>query len=295
MRMNRMLSARPALATAMTAALTVSLVVSCSNNDNAADPSGGPVGDTVSRYGVLAVREQTGSSVDQLATFSGVFGVFSQSASGISADELIAAYRLPLDTCRVSDSPSDSGGIPGYSMVVYDNQWIVGDANISAGEILTLDSAAGSWLDLVRGESPDNVYAATDLSTLMPAPAALRIDIPGDAFPALSAVPIPDTIPLSILTPDAGQILTLETEFTWIAGSTDNSYIRLTAAKTFGSVTRYLDCMAVDDGAFSIPPDVRQALGELFNDYPVALSRTTTSVVSREDAILLVMHTVGTD
>lgn len=272
----------------------VFVLAGCSAGTNTSEESDGMTPDSanLNKFGVLAIRHGVGSVIDAHATYDGVFGVFSEVEAELSIDEIVSVYQLPLDTCITFDSPDDVLSVPASSIRDYIRESNIIGASISAGEVLTISSPSGTWLDIKKSEPPGYYY--TNVSELIePIPTQLSIFIPGDAYPEYSINLIPDVEPLAILSPGKDSVLELDNQFQWLPHNGGNTYIRITAQKLIGSNVVYLDCMATDDGKFEIPTNVQNDLGSLFKDYTVSYSRTAYYLESKADSAILVMHSVG--
>lgn len=247
-----------------------------------------------SKIGVLSIRQGVGNVIDAHATYDGVFGEFLQMESSITSDEFLSIYQLPLDTCITFDSPDDVLVIPASSIRTYNYDSSLERSHISAGEVITVSSLAGTWLEVQRNvETSGDIYYANSSEISELVPTQLSITIPGDEYPAFTIELAPRIEPLTVLAPDENTILELDAQFRWSPLNRQDTYIRITAQKLIGSKTFYLDCMATDDGEFEIPIQIQEELGNLFNDYAVSFSRTTHYLESINDSMLLVTHSSG--
>ena len=267
---------------------------SCSSGDVAVSSDNESSSQTgFSQFGVFALRRNSGSTFDAQSTFEGAFASFIEIDNRVSFDEILAHYRLPLDTCVTFRQPNDFIGSTG--LIQSYNQLGSGiPINLSAGEVLTLSSLDGSWLDVYRGQGPNYEYVNTN-PIIEPVPSTLQLDIPGDSFPGYIDISIPDVETVTLTEPAEGTILQLDTTFIWVPSAQDNAYLRITAEKLVGSERVHLDCAVTDDGEFQIPGSVQSELSEIFQDYAVRVNRTVYSTETSGDSILFIFHLVGSE
>ena len=251
---------------------------------------------SVSKIGVLSIRHGAGNVIDAHATYDGVFAEFTQLASGITNEEFINIYRLPLDSCSIFNLPSDVLISPASSITTYHFDSSLKGTPISAGEVISVASAAGTWLDVLRNNEPSGgIYYVNSSEIVEPIPTQLSITVPGDEYPAYSIDLVPSVEPLTLLAPNENAILARDTQFRWLPVNRNDTYVRMTAQKLIGTNMFYLDCMAVDDGEFNIPEQIQQELGTLFNDYTVSYSRVAYYLESNKDSAFLLMRSSGTN
>jgi len=153
--------------------------------------------------------------------------------------------------------------------------------NISAGEVLTLTSPAGSFAELTRDDSL--LYSADGGFIASGLPASLTVDIPGDVFPAFSNVSVPVVQPFTLTAPAAGQLITTGTNFIWATGNNPNAYIQISASGQAADVV----CTVRDDGSFTFPTDVQNELGSGFTSQFFTVSREAQNTVQSGNAVLV--------
>lgn len=203
--------------------------------------TGGNGSGTQTLYGAMNVY------IDSAVTMDAVFFSTNQQVPQAALD---SGFRSQPDTCDV------------YTV---DNQPTPGnlDANqlttVSAGEVITVSSPAGSYLELAGEELFGRTFyeQAENVTLAAPAPSGLTVSLPGDAFPAFTNVAIPAVEPLQMTTPsDGNDQIDADTTFTWTAGSDANAYINIST----GTEDTFIDCYAVDDGSFNFTENARTAL-----------------------------------
>ena len=160
---------------------------------------------------------------------------------------------------------------------------------VSAGEVITLTSPAGSFGELVLDSSdPEDVFY--EEASELPAggiPAGTTVNIPGDTFPGIANVPVPAVPLLTDFLPANGTTLQ-GVEFTWAgSGNTDTNFIN------FGIQlqTTLISCFLVDDGSFTVPADILSEAGDgSFLTFPSRVGQTLTI---SNNAVVLVVATTG--
>ena len=135
---------------------------------------------------------------------------------------------------------------------------------ISAGEVITVTGSAGTIASLTRvPNSPGIVdYSASVDSTTIQGVTNLQFDIPGDEFPSFSNIQVPDSIPLTGITPALDATVTANTIFRWSPGTPGVTHMSI--GMTFGegiSNPFFVGCFIIDDGEFSLPSNLRDIIG----------------------------------
>lgn len=225
----------------------------------------------ITQLGVIGVGLETGSGSP---TVYGAGGLFAP------VDYAPEALRL-VDRCRVysAESPPPSSDISDYGVLQ------------DAGPQLELEVAGQPFFNLARVNFMGGGYGYTAgefLGNNIPLPeGTVNATVPGAAFPALSgAFP---AAPPSVTGTSAG--LTLEDTFTWEPYLPEDAISVLTfqvSPEDFTGV--YADCVAADDGSFTLPEATRAELQRLVPDFMgtvVSPSRTVYRVVREGDAALV--------
>ncbi|MFK7855447.1 MAG: hypothetical protein AB8B79_15095 [Granulosicoccus sp.] len=154
-----------------------------------------------------------------------------------------------IDSCnmRVTDTIPSDVGLIGFP----DAQFNL----VSAGESFTLTGDSGTYATIVRSESRFDIAPH-------PIPEPLTLDIPGDVFPAVADLAVPNVVAIEGLSP-SGNSSTVDrnTVFTWTpSGIAGNSvYISTFDFPATGRVVDLL-CRMADDGEFQLPDDIVTAL-----------------------------------
>lgn len=208
---------------------------------------------------------------------------FNSTNQAVSAQQVQNGIVSSVDSCVVSDSTavtdsSQPGGIE-YNPV-------------SAGDVITLTSPAGSYAELVKSEANGFIFygVAGDGSLPGPVPSGTVLDIPGDVFPAFPNVAVPDIAELTNVASSTGNTLTANSTVTWDAATSAGSFMNLSAAYTPpGSETSIsVFCTVADDGSFSFPADTAAQMGSDFESLNFNLSRSGSTVVQNGNALLTV-------
>lgn len=245
---------------------------------------GGSASSNTTRHlGIVSIDEVTeDNEVDAGAAF------FSYDA-GVDSDLLTAAFEPELDECTVeiediSFDPED------YEAPEIDS---IGVEMASAGEVLTLTSGAGSYLELVRQSAFGFLFYAPQPEFVDgPMPTQLTLDIPGDQFPSIANIDMPTVQSLSVISPSIFTPITQDTEFTWAAGNDPDAFIGISVTSPNSSTTMtFVDCVARDDGSFSFPEQTRSELGPDFAAFGFDIGRASLSVKQQGDALLILTAT----
>jgi len=175
---------------------------------------------------------------------------------------------------------------------------------VSAGDVLTLTSPAGTFAELVKTEQAGFItYGVAGTGNLPSAvPVGTTVDIPGDVFPAFSNIAVPTVAAVTNVSLSTGTTLTANSTVTWDASSVAGTNMMLTANYTvlpdftdpnfdlnnFSLVSNTVNCTVADDGAFSFPADIVSQMGSDFKDENFNLSRNAYTFEQRGNALLYV-------
>lgn len=202
----------------------------------------------------------------------------------LPALDALETFQPAADTCTVTRVNLVDAGTD-VPDVVADVRF----ESLSAGEVLTLTSPAGSYAELLREQSLGftSYELAGELS--QPVPSEIVLDIPGDQYPAFSDVPVPDVQPLTGV--GATDAVSADTVFTWDAGGAENVFVTVNVSSV-GPAGDLLSvsCVAVDDGEFAFPAGTRAELGDGFEGFGALLTRTGATIVQRGNTLLLVSN-----
>ena len=182
-----------------------------------------------------------------------------------------------VDTCEI-----DGGEVGDLGLDLLANP-------ISAGETITVSSAAGTYATIVAMTIPDlGIVYGTQDELATPLPQNLIIDIPGDEFPAFANVSVPNAPPLDI-SPGSDDTITADTEFQWTPSSVAFSTVAIEATYTSANASVDILCVARDDGSFSYPTDIRDMIGSAQASF-VILLRSTFDIVDSGDSRLIIVN-----
>lgn len=150
--------------------------------------------------------------------------------------------------------------------------------NISAGEVLTISSSAGTWAEVYQNEDSlfTGFYTANnneaDLGVL---PENSTIDVPGDMFPQLSSVTLltptvltnvefrENAIPLA-----ESDLVTPNTSMHWDKGEvTSNSVIFISFSNSNETESRFVQCRVEDNGQFEFPDAIKEVMDESYKTH----------------------------
>lgn len=126
--------------------------------------------------------------------------------------------------------------------------------SVSAGEVLTLGSAEGSYAELERLDIQDGIGYLSFDQLSYPSPNSLLVSIPGDVFSASSlTIQKPSAIENMTLVVDSD--VPMGTSFQWAPAVNNDTIITVTL---FGAEESEfsVECFLVDDGDFTMPASV---------------------------------------
>lgn len=159
---------------------------------------------------------------------------------------------------------------------------------VSAGETYTLNGTAGEYASIVRADSRFEVAP-------YPIPEPLTLDIPGDVFPALTGISVPNTPLVTNFAPNTNAEVAAETPITWTPSGVPGHSVFMHIF-AFPASERVVDlrCRMADDGSFSLgdSPEVVEALndslGAGFTLTGLTLEHRAFTVVSQGDTLIVV-------
>lgn len=249
---------------------------------------GGTGGDSVRYLGLVMVDEYTEDNEVEAGA------VFFSYESGIDANLFAAIYSPPLDVCEVDVESTDLNGLDFEPPEIGST---VGFEMVSAGDVLTLMSGAGSYLDLVKKSYSDLTFYTPQPSYVDgPMPTQLTLNIPGDQFPQFANVGMPAVQSFVMSTLDVYTLVLPSTRFAWTAGSNPNAFVEISVSSlNSNSTMTTVDCIVRDDGAFSFPAQTQAEMGENFVDFGVEASRHVITRQQQGDAILLLIASSSND
>ncbi|ASJ72319.1 hypothetical protein [Granulosicoccus antarcticus] len=190
----------------------------------------------------------------------------------------IRFFSESLDSCLIRDSLDEESldlGNPPPGV-------------IDGGTSVVFNTASGPQFSMPRTRLSDGqfMYGPQDeLSGTLPDGATLSI--PGGAFPTVAAYSVFEPEPVVRLLPDSSQLITAESDFSWIPlNQSDHVKIDFMAFDKSGEFLEYpVSCWVEDDGAFELPDLVVEALEpeESGDDSSVAIRVRYSRVYSRVD------------
>ncbi|MEE9321672.1 MAG: hypothetical protein V3U76_14600 [Granulosicoccus sp.] len=264
-------------------------------NDTPAPPSDTPAtpptGTTTSEVsgnaqfvGIIDFSQNSGQFAT--AEISAGFIRFNRSfpTTGLTDELLGADESCSVETIDLSGA-DDIDEIPGFEDVGYEL--------VSAGQVITVLSPAGSYVDLIENtEFGFNFYepSVEDLPT--PFPADLIINIPGKVFPKFENVAVPNVEPL-VLTNGSGT----DGNYSWTAGNNPDARISIDLTgidpSNPGSTSLVtVSCIAKDDGQFSMPASVTNQLPTGSSTF-ATIERIALKLVQSGNAILMISNSSG--
>lgn len=199
-----------------------------------------------------------------------------------NADVFALSVPPAIDKCnlRITEAIPTDASVIGFPEAQFNL--------VSAGDAFTLNGAGGVYTSIVRADPRFEVAP-------YPIPDALTLDIPGDEFPMLTGLVVPDIPQITGLTPSSNDDFGASTPITWTpSGVAGNSvYVNVFDFPQTDRVVQ-LRCRMADDGAFALSdnPDIVTALnaslGEGFTLKGLTLERRAFTVVSQGDTLIVV-------
>lgn len=276
----------------MSKLLNCVIASSCLLGVVACDPSDGDDADealpvNITQWGLIDI--DTEDEVEIAALFGQFVG------AGLSATQFQTDLIPDLDECEV-DTVAIVEAEGGDGDDDLDIEFSEDFDYISAGESIFINSAGGSYAMLSReiDDEDDTIFYFMEVGSALigPAPSNLSVSIPGDIFPAFSTVAIPNVAELEFSSPMDGELITPSTQFVWNAGSSNNSYVNLSATYIDDALTEVtVDCLVIDDGEFSLPAATQAELGTEFSTEDADFSRTSYSITTVNGATVAVRNT----
>ncbi|MGB0866461.1 MAG: hypothetical protein ACPGSC_08120, partial [Granulosicoccaceae bacterium] len=215
---------------------------------------------------------------------------FFRLSSSVDLPLIASALEPLLDECRVDEDSLDFDDID-IEVPDFDTD-VVMDL-VSAGEVLTLTSSAGTYLSLVKQNYAGLIgYSSEPEYVTGPLPSSLILDVPGDAFPAFSDITMPVVETLQITSSLAE--IAADAAVSWEAGSSSNAHIYLEATfyNSVNNKFNTIECVARDDGQFTFPTQmVAQAGGAPVQGFYA--SRDIYRVEQQGDAVLYLLSSSG--
>jgi len=174
---------------------------------------------------------------------------------------------VELDTCEINTDNGDGGGSGGD-----------GPPYVTAGESVVINEPGGTWFTINQGE-PGRYEVNNELPDAIPQGAT--VSIPGAVFPSVGAIPITEPAPPLRLLPDTGPV-NAASEYSWVPGNGAAGQFMRLAFLEYDNAGNFIDfrigCDLVDDGAFTLPVDVRFEISNNVNFLEVRYARQLRSV-----------------
>lgn len=241
----------------------------------------------VTQFGAISIGDDVGTASD-------LVGGFFQLSSGIDMqyfDSLVAPGNV---NCVVdSDDNIDfeeisAGYIPSLTGV--------GKQSISAGETIILSDMGNTYAQMTRQPAGSFIFYDLPIGQNLPTgpvPTTITVDIPGDDFPAFENITAPSVDTLTGVTFSSGDVVNPSTIFSWDAGSSGDSQVRIftsTAGGFFLEDGMTVTCIVPDTGQFSFPSDVRSKLGADFIGGTPLMSRLSTRSEVQDNSVLFIIR-----
>lgn len=180
---------------------------------------------------------------EQVSFFGTFFEIDGQNPQNNAIAELLSVQG---DTCEVEEFSIDTPLLEDRLLNEY--------TSVSAGEVLTLTSAAGSYGEMGRLEIQGGIgYISLD-ALPSPSPETLVASVPGDVFSAAS-VSIEKPQIVEGLTLAEAQVVPMGTAIQWTASESNDTLVT-SNFDVQGNEDIFVTCTMVDDGEFIVPNTV---------------------------------------
>ena len=227
-------------------------------------------------------------------TNDNAFGLFYsfESPAPLSTLDTVSDLLSDTDTCAVNKidlETFDPDDIDDTDTSEQGPEFI----SVSAGEVLTVISPAGTFTELTRNQFGDEIEYEVGNGEFIPGPvtAGTVINIPGDVFPAFDEVAIPVVDGLSNFSPSSLPIST-SYNFTWTPPAENTSsfviLVLLSDPSSTNSTFSSATCILIDDGSFTLPAGIQSELGPDFEVASLGVVRTELNIVTQGDAAVIV-------
>ena len=265
--------------------VTGTLVACGGSSSNEPDTNTGSGTDTIDQYGMVSIVESVPA---QTYNF---YADFMDIANPVDNELFRSEFMDTPDTCTIDIQ--DTNNVPDENL---NEEGVIGNVtSISAGDVITVSSPAGSFTELLKSVNDSNINYQTDISIPIaaPLPVGLVMDIPGEDFPAFGDIQVPEIQSLVLTSPTTGQIVTTDTEFTWQAGSNSDTEIQITVSEFSDNSFVTVYCAVQDDGSFSFPAATKASLGDNFSATAdtFIMSRFSRTFLQQGNAMLILSRT----
>jgi len=231
-------------------AFVATIVAGCSSSSTTDLPG-------IEQVGIVNIEEFQPFSDLSRSEINVVAAFLSVNDSVLRAEFEQALQDVGQESCTVTErQDTDASGL------------FEGSEPLSAGDVITLSSATGTYGELVKSERtvPSDVIVYLPSTPLpFPVPERLIINIPGDAFPAFSDIEIAAAPRLSGQNLTIGSDLTASTIATWDVDTEGGEMIGLDAeiATDDDGGLLTLACRINDDGSFTLPASTVSEIDDL--------------------------------
>ena len=197
--------------------------------------------ENTNRLGWLLVFESTTSQ--QITSFGTFFEIDAQNPQNNPIAELLSEQA---GICIVEEFSIETPLI--------EDQLLNDYTSVSAGEVITLTSAAGSYAELARLSMQTGIGYVNLSDLAYPTPDTLLVSVPGDAF-SPAAVSIARPSPVAGLTLSDAQVVDTGAAFQWTASQSNDTLVKFDF-DVQGNEDIFVTCTATDTGEFTLPNNV---------------------------------------
>lgn len=162
--------------------------------------------------------------------------------------------------------------------------------DISAGEVLTITSPAGSWPELIRNDEDGSISYYHQAPVEGYPASGIRLDIPGNEFPPFENLQIPYIQPFLNM---RAEFIGADPLFTvyWEPGVDANNEVSLRINHYKDTENRFIGvrCLVRDTGAFTVPAEFNGLFPESDpQSYNVFMNRSRTSYIQQDDVVVTI-------
>ena len=135
--------------------------------------------------------------------------------------------------------------------------------SISAGDVLVVSNANGTLSQLAAsGDAPYINYSDRLDPASLEQTTGMTLDIPGNQYPGLPTLSIPELDEVSGIQPAIGSEITAQTEIRWTPSVYADTIVRLNLNAFVNSFNVSIECTLIDDGMATLPTSFQSLIGD---------------------------------
>ncbi len=246
-----------------------------------------PTERNIRQVGYVAVIEdiKAAASLDSGVTATARFLEYTKPFTTVLA-EVDDPFASAVDTCKVSANNNENGPV----VTIPKPEEQIEERNIGAGTPLSITSDGNDYLDIVKiGVSDDLVLYGSRTASGNMEP-NLKLNIPGDEFPAFSGIAIGDVGGFKFDSPGQGSTIRFNTQFQWQPASDPDDLVFIDAS----SLNQSVSCITRDTGSFTFPEETQNEMGTGFFGNKLTGGRLDYQVLySGESMLIVYAHSIS--